>query len=421
MEYKKYAYPTHNLHIIKTDKFKECRIEISFRENITRDKFLKCMLLFELLAYSNNKFQKHRDLVVRSEELYRTQLHVSTSKLGGQIMSSIICSFINPKYIENNEYVENVIEYLCTFIFNPNIHEEQFDETSLNVIKNYFISGVETIIENPTRVAILNACNLFPEDSNAKIFCDNYTKSDVENITSHDLYEMYLEVINHFVCDVIVVGDLNFNKIDKLLSKYLKFKTVKNHKLNLYVNENIKMKLIKKREISRFSQSTILLLFNLLNLTEKERLYTIVVFDFIFCNGSFKSMLFKSLREDNSLCYGVSSLYIKFENLYGIKVSLAKENIDKAIDLIKKALKKMTLGKFDDSLLDEAKKSMITQIKSKSDKIGSYGNQCLLNEIDIFPSAEDRIKAYQSLEKSEIIEISKKLKLLIDYGLENEA
>ena len=421
MEYKKEMLETYNLHTVYTDNFKECRFEINFRENVTKDNYLKCIFLNDILTYSTKNNPRRKDMVIKSEELYQVQIYGNTTRLGKAVNLSIGCNFINPEYAKEDNYLEDVIEFVTDIIFNPNIKDNRFDETSFNIVKNDLISNFETLKESPMRVASFNAFNMLEDNSATKIFLDNYTKDDILDITSEDIYNFYKEVLEHFICDVIIVGDLKFDKISKLVQKYIKLRTIKNHKVDLYEENLQRKKVLMKKDVSTFNQTTLLLAYNLIDLTDKERIYVMHIFDYIFCNGGFKSKLFKSLREDNSLCYGVSSFYMKFDKMYGLKVSLAKENVKKAIKLIDKSLKEMNVASFEDDLIDEAKKSILNTLKTSNDAIYSFTNECFLREIDGFPPITERMKAYRKITKEEIANVSKKLKANLIYVLEDGA
>ena len=421
MEYKKEILETYNLHTVYTDNFKECRFEINFRENVTKDNYLKCIFLNDILTYSTKNNPRRKDMVIKSEELYQVQIYGNTTRLGKAVNLSIGCNFINPEYAKEDNYLEDVIEFVTDIIFNPNIKDNRFDETSFNIVKNDLISNFETLKESPMRVASFNAFNMLEDNSATKIFLDNYTKDDILDITSEDIYNFYKEVLEHFICDVIIVGDLKFDKISKLVQKYIKLRTIKNHKVDLYEENLQRKKVVMKKDVSTFNQTTLLLAYNLIDLTDKERIYVMHIFDYIFCNGGFKSKLFKSLREDNSLCYGVSSFYMKFDKMYGLKVSLAKENVKKAIKLIDKSLKEMNVSSFEDDLIDEAKKSILNTLKTSNDAIYSFTNECFLREIDEFPPINERMKAYRKITKEEIANVSKKLKANLVYVLEDGA
>lgn len=419
MKHKKQNLETYKLHTVKLDNFKESRIEVVFRENITRSDYLKCIFLTDLLTYSTNKYPRRKDVVIKSEELYQTSIFSNTSRLGKSLVLTIGCNFINPEYVSEDDYLKDIIEFLGEVIFNPNVKENAFDESAFKIIQNDLVSNLETLNESPMRVASYNTFNLLDDNSSTKIFLDNYTREEILDMTPEDIYEFYKNVLEHFICDVIIVGNINMDKIVKLVTKNMKLITIKNHEVNLYEDNLVRKKAMVKTDTSSFNQSTILLLYNLVDLTEEEKLYAIHLFDYIFSNGSFKSKLFKSLREDNSLCYGVSSFYMKFDKMYGIKVSLAKDNVKKALKLIDKALKEMNAGLFDNEIIEEAKKAILNNLKTSSDVIYSFSNDCFLNEIDNFPPVNERIKEYRKVTKEDIVNISKKLKINISYVLED--
>ena len=102
MEYKKEMLETYNLHTVYTDNFKECRFEINFRENVTKDNYLKCIFLNDILTYSTKNNPRRKDMVIKSEELYQVQIYGNTTRLGKAVNLSIGCNFINPEYAKED-------------------------------------------------------------------------------------------------------------------------------------------------------------------------------------------------------------------------------------------------------------------------------------------------------------------------------
>lgn len=419
MQYNKYNYETYNLHTIKSDKFKSCHIEINFRDNITKESYLKSLFLSSLIQLCTKKYPRRMDLRKRSEELYQTSLFASSYKMGASLLFMVGCDFINPTYIKDAHYLENVLCFFLDAVFEPNIVENGFDKDAFELVKNDILSEMDTACESPMSLASKNVVNLINGDNPLKFMLSNYDKSEVESITKEEIYSYYKEVIEHYTADIIVFGDLDFDFIKDYLSKNVAINTIKNHKISLYTDIKKPKKPLFVKEPSKFMQSTLLLGYSLENLTEKEKIYVSHVFDYIFCNGAFKSKLFANLREKNSLCYGVSSIYLKFNKLYVIKVSLAKENVSKAIKVIKNSLNDMKNGLFEDEFIVETKKALTNYLKSSEDAMSSYINNCYLKEIDNFPSVNERIKSINLVTKEDIQNFAKKLKELVIYVLED--
>ena len=56
MEYKKTSFGGYNLHLIKTDKFKNCHIEVVFRNTLNSEEITKRQFLTRILCESNSKY-----------------------------------------------------------------------------------------------------------------------------------------------------------------------------------------------------------------------------------------------------------------------------------------------------------------------------------------------------------------------------
>ena len=156
MEFKKQNFETYNLHTVKLDTFKESRIEIVFRDNVAKDNYLKCIFLADLLTYSSSKYPRRKDMVIQTEELYQMSIFSNASRLGKSLILTLGCNFINPEYVNENDYLENVIEFLSEIIFNPNVENNKFDKTSFEIIKTNTIKQIQSIKEDTRKYSLVN-------------------------------------------------------------------------------------------------------------------------------------------------------------------------------------------------------------------------------------------------------------------------
>ena len=318
------------------------------------------------------------------------------------------------------DYLDNVIELLFDVIFNPNIKNNSFDIRSFNITKSRLINDIIDINEDSNRVSLSNAL---------KIACKNtpsaYVLKDeldyLKDFQADSLYRIYNEMINNDLCDIFAIGDLNLEITNDLIAKYYDNNIIKTSKVNMYLKNKVKNKVLTATDEGSFVQSNLIMIYNL-HTQDKNKLQIIpYVFNNIFGNGSLNSKLFKYLREDNSLCYGVGCIYLRFDGLIIIKTSLSKSNIDKAIKLVKKALKEMKKGIFLEEQLEEAKKSAIFSIKVSQDYIGGVLNNYIFNYFDDLKLPEERINLIKSIAKQDIINFSKELKLNTIYILKEES
>ena len=95
-------------------------------------------------------------------------------------------------------------------------------------------------------------------------------------------------------------------------------------------------------------------------------------------------------------------------------------NSEEVLKLIRKSLQNITKGKFDELVLDNAKKTIIASIKASKDSpagiINTYFAKVLVNSDEF----DKRIEKIKNVTKEDIINLSKKVTMHTVYLLEGE-
>jgi len=169
-----------------------------------------------------------------------------------------------------------------------------------------------------------------------------------------------------------------------------------------------------KREIS---QSKLYIGFKCDKLSLFEKQYVANIYSFILGGGP-DSKLFKSVREKNSLCYYVSSSFKSVSNLLIITSGIDKKDYRKAVNLIKKEVKSMMNGDFDDSDIKKAIVTYINSLEASLDSPASIISSYVSNEYLGFDLMDERIKKIETVTKYMIINFSKKIHLDTIFLLE---
>ena len=418
MEYKVYDCKTYRIHTIKTDKFKNCSLEIMFRNELIKEEITANNVLVDTLMHSSKKYPKRRDVSIELENLYSTQIRGIVTRLGNSTMLSFVTDFLNPKYCDEG-YLESVISLPFEMLLNPNVTNKEFDNRSFNIIKNRIKSDILSLKENASRYAFRRTLQNMDDKSPSSYYMVGYLE-DLENITPTSLYDTYNNVLNNYVCDIYVIGNLDMDKVVSIIKDKFKIKTLKEKEIELYVDNKPRKKNLDIIEKGNYEQDSFIMLYNLVNLTKRERDFVIHIYNIILGNGGLTSKLYKYLREENSLCYVVSSMYQKYDQLMMIYAGIDKKDKNKCIKLVNKALKEMEEGDFTLEDLENAKKAVISSIKMSEDSLGGIVNNYLFNDLDDLPLYDERIKEFKSITKEEVIMIAKKVKLNIIYLLGGE-
>lgn len=413
MIYKKHIMNGYNLHTIKTDKFKLVHIEIIFRNNVVKEDVAKRNLLFDLLCESSNSYKTKRELLLEMENLYNAQIYDVTTKVGNNIISNICMDYISSSYI-NEDLSDEAIKLLFDLIFNPFVINEEFDNKTFNLIKDKLKDVIKGIKENPKKYAILRSLKCLGDTTSS--YGSLGTLEELDNITPENIYKYYEEVLKHDFVDIYVIGNINVEKISKIVDKYSKFKVIKNHECPMY-SKNYKGKLVKYSEKSPNVQTNIDVILNLYKLTDYEKKYTANVYNLILGGGSLETKLYKKLRTENSLCYNVGSMYQKYDNLIIVSTAVDVNAKDKAIKLIKDAVKEMS-NNITEEELSQAKKLIITSLNMNKDNIGKLVDNYFYMDASDLDDFETRIKTFMDVTVEELYELSKKITYRVIYSLD---
>lgn len=405
----------YNLHFIKTDKFKTISIDINFYRKIKEDEVTKRNLLKMILLDSNNDYKTERELIIESEKLYDIKISSSISRIGEFSDLSFQTKFLNEKYTGEDMNKESIIFFL-NLIFNPYIKDNRF--INIDKQKNKLLQEIISIKDNKVKYSILK---LMEKMKDKPYSYNPYgTTEELDEITGKDLYDYYKKVLNEDQIDIFVLGDFSSQKMKDIFKEYFKVTTFKKENKKLLVKELVPRKrIVKYHEYDKVSQSQLVLLCSLNNLTDFERKYTIKLYSEIL-GGSSNSILFSKVREEKSYCYYINSGVKAYDNILIINSGIEKKNVEPAIKLIRKCLKDINNGKISEDILESSKNTIISSIKTSSDTPSGIINTALSRVLVSSDSTVDRIKNFSKITKEDIIKVSKKVNLHTILTLENK-
>lgn len=419
MVYKTYKCNSYNIHTIKTDRFKTVHMEIIFRKNIVKEELVNYAFLVDMLMESSKNYPKRKDVITKLEELYKLVVYGTTVKTGNVLNSNFMADFIDPKFIDEEDYLENVIKFIFEMLMNPNATNEEFDLKEFNFVKERLKREIKSIDENPFKSSMRKAIEAM-DKSSVTAYPLMGSVEELEGITPGSLYKYYKKLFKDNTCDIFIIGDVDSDNIVSLIQKYFKHRYINSNKLVLRVDNKEKKKVTTKEDVSENLQANLVMIYNIGELPEVERHVTMQVFNYIFGSGGLTSKLYKRIREENSLCYNISTLYLKYDELIAIHISLDTANVKRAVSMVKKCLKEMQTGDFLDSDLEDAKKSISLALDLTSDNNSSLLNNYVFHEFDNLPLIDERKKSLAKLTKEDVVNVSKKLKLNTIYVLKGK-
>lgn len=417
MKYKTYNCNSFNVHTIKTDKFKTSHVEVIFRDIANKDEMGAYSFLADMLSQSSKTYPRKKDLITRFEELYKIIVYATTLRVGNVLDFHVSLDFINPDYINDKNYVEEVIKTLFDIIENPNVTNDEFDLKTFNIVKERLKREINSLKENPMKQSIKEAFKAMNADTPTSYELLGNLES-LEKITPSSLYKTYKNLRKNFKVDIFLIGNLEMDDTVSLIKKYFKNRYIIENKLDLMVDNKEIKRLVVKSMASDNVQANLVMIFNLKKLTEIEKNITFNVFNYLYGSGGLTSKLYQSIREKNSLCYAISSMYLKYDKLLLVHISLEQANVKKATSLVKKELKNMQVGNFTEEELKDAINNMIVSLDMAQDNNVSIINNYVFHVFDNLPMPEERVEMFKNIKKEDVLNVAKKVKLNTVFTLE---
>ena len=418
MKYKKIDLGPYNLHLINTDKFKTVTVKINFKRKVKKSELTIRSLLSKVILESSMEYKSSRLLEIKTEELYGLGINSNSYISGNYCVFSISSSFLNDKYTEENQ-IKNSIDFILEILLNPDVEQKKFSKEPFNLAVSSLKEELKMQKENPSFYSALRADEETDKKASFSFNASGYLE-DIDKIDEKNLYEYYTSMLQSDLIDIFVIGEINEEEIKQQFIKKFKIKTFKkpseSHILS-YDKFRKRVKTVKEKQ--PFEQSKLIITFKVEDLTKFETEYVMRVYSFILGGGP-NSKLFKEVREKNSLCYSIHSSYIPTFNLLKIKAGINKEAFKKCVSLIKKELKYMEKGLFDEDDITAAKATFISSFESITDNPNSIISTYVSHEYLDYDLTEDRIKNINKVDKDMVVSVSKKIHMDTIYLLEGD-
>ena len=418
MDYKRIDKLAYKLHLIKTDKFKSNYIEICFKRKVKKEEITLRNMLSNILIESSKNYPTNRLMEIRKEELYGTGLGISSYITGNYNLISIYSCFLDSKYTDDENFKE-VLNYIFEIIFNPNVKNNCFNEQSFLNAKKIVEENIKLHKEDPN-VYSFKRCLSEMDDKILSYDSCGYLE-DLEKITPESLYEYYQDFLKKDIIDIFIIGNQSEEEINKIFTSDFLVNTIKREKINHYVeHKKVRKRPKKVIETKDYEQSSLVIGFKLKDLTDFERKYVSVIYNYIL-GGATDSLLFNEVREKNSLCYSVYSSMRLVNNIMTIRAGIDKKNLDKTVKIIKKCLKQISLGNFEEEKIEAGKTTYISSFDEIEDSLISICNMYISHEYLGYDLIDERKSEIVKVTKEDIMKFSEKIYMDTIFFLEGDS
>ena len=124
------------LHLINNKNFKTDFTVFFLSLPLEKETITKNALLPAVLRSGCKKYQSYQKIIEELEMLYGAAFDCGVDKTGDNLVLKFFIESINDNYLPNkNNNLEKVINVLTEIIFNPQVQDNSFDETKVELEK----------------------------------------------------------------------------------------------------------------------------------------------------------------------------------------------------------------------------------------------------------------------------------------------
>ncbi|MBR0427567.1 MAG: insulinase family protein [Clostridia bacterium] len=416
------------LHTINTNKFKTNLIAIFLSIPLTRENVTKNALVSSIIRRGCQKYKTQEEISKKLEEMYGAEFNCGLDKLGKNHVLKFYIESINDEFLpqDGENMLKQSIEILSEIVFNPLAENNGFNEEYTNQEKENVKQIIEAKKDNKARYALFRCVEEMFKDKPEGLYKYGYVE-DLENIDAKNLYEYYKELIDTCKIDIFVSGKLENTNIEQLIEQDSNLSNLKEREPKFNINRPEEKK--PKQEANNIEEKLDVTQGKLVigydveaskEEIENEKFRYIGMLYNAILGGTATSKLFQNVREKASLAYTASSSFSYYTGNIFINAGIEIENFEKARDIIKEQMEAMKQGDFSEEDIENAKKTIVSNIAGISDEqdteiIYFLGQELSEREV----SLEKYVQFVQDVNKNEIEDFAKKIKINTIYFLRN--
>jgi predicted Zn-dependent peptidase len=406
----------YNLHVIETDKYKTNTFVWKMKAPLSKEDVTKRALLPHVLQSSSAKYPTTTALRSYLDELYGATLFVDLAKKGEYHIISFSLEIANEKFLSDpSPLLKRGFELLAEVLTNPNTFNNAFHKETVEKEKRTLKQRIQSVYDDKMRYSNVR---LLEEMCKGELYAlqVNGEASDVDLITSENLFEYYQKAFLEDEMDLYVIGDVKEEEVKNLATELLKFENRTPKKLDGSTVQK-KQEVHEVKEEQDVKQGKLNIGYRTNVVYGDPDYFALQVFNGVF-GGFSHSKLFINVREKASLAYYVSSRLESHKGLMMVMSGIDLKNYDQAVGIIRDQMEAMRQGDFTEQELVQTKAVIRNQILETIDTSRGlteilYHNVVAGNDIKL----EQWINEIEKTTKEEIVAVANKIDLDTIYFL----
>ena len=411
------------IHKIETNQFKTNLHAVFLATPLKRENVTKDALIAAVLRRGTKNIISQDKISKELEEMYGASFDCGIEKTGDNHIIKFYLEALNEEFLpEKEELTQKCINILLDIVTNPFVENNGFKQEYVDGEKENLKQIINGKIDNKARYSLDRCIEEIFKGEPYGLYKYGYVE-DLEKITPQNLYEYYKELIKNCKIDIYYSGIFDNDNTEKIIEKRLQENNIESRNAEYVINNEMTEKKQKSEtktveESMDVTQGKLVLGLQIDDNNKNSR-FAASVYNAILGGGA-NSKLFQNVREKNSLAYTASSSYIRTKNVILVHCGIDIEKYEKALETIKEQIEDMKKGNFTDKDIEDAKKLIISSVKSISAEQDTeitydYGQE-LSNEHTTIKDYQQNI---EQVKREQIVDIANKININTIYFLKN--
>ena len=411
------------IHKIETNQFKTNLYAVFLATPLKRENVTKDALIAAVLRRGTKDIISQDKISKELEEMYGASFDCGIEKTGDNHIIKFYLEALNEEFLpEKEELTQKCINILLDIVTNPFVENNGFKQEYVDGEKENLKQIINGKIDNKARYSLDRCVEEIFKGEPYGLYKYGYVE-DLEKITPQNLYEYYKELIKNCKIDIYYSGIFDNDNTEKIIEKRLQENNIEPRNAKYVINNEMTEKKQKSEtktveESMDVTQGKLVLGLQIDDNNKNSR-FAASVYNAILGGGA-NSKLFQNVREKNSLAYTASSSYIRTKNVILVHCGIDIDKYEKALETIKEQIEDMKKGNFTDKDIEDAKKLIISSVKSISAEQDTeitydYGQE-LSNEHTTIKDYQQNI---EQVKREQIVDIANKININTIYFLKN--
>lgn len=411
------------IHKIETNQFKTNLYAVFLATPLKRENVTKDALIAAVLRRGTKNIISQDKISKELEEMYGASFDCGIEKTGDNHIIKFYLEALNEEFLpEKEELTQKCINILLDIVTNPFVENNGFKQEYVEGEKENLKQIINGKIDNKARYSLDRCVEEIFKGEPYGLYKYGYVE-DLEKITPQNLYEYYQELIKSCKIDIYYSGIFGNDNTEKIIEKRLQENNIEPRNAEYVINNEMTEK--KQESETKTVEESMdvaqgkLVLGLQIDDNNKNSRFAASVYNAILGGGA-NSKLFQNVREKNSLAYTASSSYIRTKNVILVHCGIDIDKYEKAVETIKEQIEDMKKGNFTDKDIEDAKKLIISSVRSISAEQDTeitydYGQE-LSNEHTTIKDYQENI---QQITREQIVDIANKININTIYFLKN--